>query len=369
VTTQALTKFYPKLPAFDGTELSTKKLAGVTSSNNAIDPDSSDKAYVYSPPSVADLAEICSAMNPLLLRDAELNPFGGGCGMSIEERMKGFGQSHKTTDYISSHVRSGPTSADVHALMDALRSSDLAVISKDMNNRVRARALLRLHLAVVRQNKIKAKPSATGSLEAALRNSSALEERPDKLFGNASFVQSQLKNNPKSDREILGELCFASGITVAVSVVDGLWESNKQFSSAARSILLSFVELLGGYAADVAPFPATSLPTAEAHGNFSSVGSLGSTKLAQSSFSPIVSWDKGISNNSLIFTDHDRCVSRPGSVSSYPAALCKPTSAQCSLSFILTEARTTNNWLTFGVSLNTFANNSSDGFGKQSNSW
>jgi hypothetical protein len=83
----------------------------------------------------------------------------------------------------------------------------------------------------------------------------------------------------------------------------------------------------------------------------------------------VSSWDSGMSNTSLTFTDSNRVCGRPGSASCYPAAFA-PCEGTCSTFTVsLTEANSTTNWLSIGVCQKGFAVASSDGFGRTAKSW
>ena len=80
-------------------------------------------------------------------------------------------------------------------------------------------------------------------------------------------------------------------------------------------------------------------------------------------------WDKGLSNKQLTFSNGDTSVRRVGSVSSYPAAFVPLPEAHAILQVKVTAAPIGNNWLTFGLVKAGFKASSSDGVGKNVDSW
>jgi len=75
------------------------------------------------------------------------------------------------------------------------------------------------------------------------------------------------------------------------------------------------------------------------------------------------------SNSSLLYTNSDRTVKRPGGVSCYPAAFVPITSSNCRVTFEIDECELSVNYLSFGLCRKNFPNSSSDGFGKTRESW
>lgn len=80
-------------------------------------------------------------------------------------------------------------------------------------------------------------------------------------------------------------------------------------------------------------------------------------------------WDRSISNKDLLYTNDNRTVERPGSVSCYPAAFVKFNSNICEFHIVIDKASKSSNWLTFGVVKYGFENVNSDGIGRTENSW
>lgn len=82
-----------------------------------------------------------------------------------------------------------------------------------------------------------------------------------------------------------------------------------------------------------------------------------------------LTWDKNFSNRQLQFTNDDRTLERPGSVSCYPAGFVLLPFDLCEFNITIDKAALTSNWLTFGITKVGMGNSSSDGFGKTQNSW
>ena len=80
-------------------------------------------------------------------------------------------------------------------------------------------------------------------------------------------------------------------------------------------------------------------------------------------------WDKGLSNKQLTFSNGDTSARRVGSVSSYPAAFVPLPAAHAILQVKVTALPIGQNWLTFGLVKAGFKASSSDGVGKNADSW
>ena len=80
-------------------------------------------------------------------------------------------------------------------------------------------------------------------------------------------------------------------------------------------------------------------------------------------------WNPELSNSNLVFSDDARSVTRPGSVSCYPAAVAALPSPNALFTVALTRASLSSNWITFGIVRAGFPLASSDGVGRGQNSW
>lgn len=86
---------------------------------------------------------------------------------------------------------------------------------------------------------------------------------------------------------------------------------------------------------------------------------------------PAHRWDEALSNPDLVFSDSLTAVSRPGMVSSFPAALIPiPTSSvQFTVSVLLERSVSANNVLSFGLSDADFPSKGAQSFGERKRSW
>jgi hypothetical protein len=374
---QVLTREYSRLPVFEGTEVpsgkTTQKQIDEPHNINSSQRNGITNSF-YVPPTLAEMADVFTLFNPLGHKDAELNPLGTSDNYAIDERVKQLlvsgGGSSRPAEYLSGHVRGGPVAQDMHDLLESVRSCDSTVLSQEINCRIRARSLMRLQLAVTRQNNVKVTEKLSTAKVTGSKTTFNSVSAPERIFGVARATA--LSPSPRSDKEVLNEMLLCAGIISSVATVDGLITS-PYFVPAADNVLRSLVELLSSYIDDMQPFPLTHpcslfrLPRGDGGTSHSNSNPSSGTKYPN--FQPLTVWDRALSNTSLTFGSCDGLVVRAGSVSSFPAAFSKPVSGQCSLNIILTEAKISNNWLTVGVCSTSFPNSSSDGFGKQSSSW
>ena len=76
-----------------------------------------------------------------------------------------------------------------------------------------------------------------------------------------------------------------------------------------------------------------------------------------------------VSNSSLKYANDNKTCKRPGSQSCYPAAFVAITNPRCQVTFRLDSCELSVNSMSFGLCRKNFPNSSSDGFGKQKDSW
>eukprot|EP00428_Durinskia_dybowskii_P064749 CAMPEP_0170374066 /NCGR_PEP_ID=MMETSP0117_2-20130122/10405_1 /TAXON_ID=400756 /ORGANISM="Durinskia baltica, Strain CSIRO CS-38" /LENGTH=881 /DNA_ID=CAMNT_0010629001 /DNA_START=104 /DNA_END=2749 /DNA_ORIENTATION=+ len=80
-------------------------------------------------------------------------------------------------------------------------------------------------------------------------------------------------------------------------------------------------------------------------------------------------WCREISNDDLLYTNQNTSVTRPGSVSCYPAAFSRLVGDHSMFRVSIDAAPRSSNWLTFGIARMGMATTSSDGVGRTTNSW
>lgn len=286
-------------------------------------------------------------------------------------------------------MRGGPNAKCVQTLLELQRSVDLATISNEMNNRIMSRAVLRLYLAITRQNSAKATTATaaaattgtgTGAAAAAATGAGAgvgrnqptavkVSQPPQSVFESIPPTPKPTSASRKSDKDLLNEMLFGSSISISVASAEGLAHT-PYFVPTVDKVLRALTDTFSGFISDLSPFPPTLLSVIEqVDGSRASSSGATAQMNKYAAYQVIGAWDTSISNTALSFSENGRGAQRPGSVSSYPAALCKTPSDQCSFSVVLAEGKISSNWLTIGVCLNSFPNSSSDGFGKQNNSW
>lgn len=80
-------------------------------------------------------------------------------------------------------------------------------------------------------------------------------------------------------------------------------------------------------------------------------------------------WCREISNDDLAYANQNTTVTRPGSVSCYPAAFAKLVGDHSMFRVSVDVAPRSSNWLTFGLARRGMATTSSDGVGRTVNTW
>jgi hypothetical protein len=403
---QTLTKEYSKLPSFENTEL----LDSLEKADHVSLPYFVNAAATaaYSSPNaveISDLVDLYTMKNPFRLSDDPNAPFGphDDAKEMFRDFVNGLAKDDKA---ISGWAKDGPKSSLIYALFCHCRDKHVDYLNVEMQHKLRARAVMRLHLAITRQNDLKSKligsngssstkmngnvgnagnaqtlsarspsPSKTarrrssGSIGSASSHTvnerdSSSSERPLLTRGNV-FSRDKMVQPVQAmdDAAALSDLMMATGMTVSLATVRGLeGTAPAQHAAVVRQVLESIIQLLVPFTHQLSPIPRVckskenALPVVEENEVLRNCA-------------VVMHWDANLSNNQLAFNETNTTASRPGSVSSYPACLAPLTSDLCSFSVVLTEGKISSNWLTIGLCKSDFSNNASDGFGRGASSW
>ena len=295
-----MTKEYSNLPPFDGTEPTSPRQAnGDGGISNEMIP-------------INDLSKLFCLTNALQLSRDDGNPFHPYG--SMEETIKAL-ISTATDDM-------GPTSRDQHDSLLNLRDVDADLRDADVKRRVRMRALLRVHLAITRQNEIKSSlaahstadspTSSTHGDSAATVNATVATA----VVPSSIFTSNKHRFTDDTSESLLRDLVVASGLSMGISTVQGLKHS-PFYDPVIRSVFSSLVQTLGMFLPPLAPLPRTC---SRSRGRLSE----GPLEREEGPVFPpcqVVSrWDRTKSCSNLVFSDGDTSAMRPGSASSYPGA-------------------------------------------------
>ena len=242
-----------------------------------------------------------------------------------------------------------------------ITASDKSSQAAEVQRIIRSRAVLRLHLAITRHT------SSASSTAAAAHRSSNLASQVLPRPGQ-SVVSSSSSSLPVDMVPTLSDLLFATSISVSASTLRGLLETHSGTPAIVSHTFLSLVSVLETTLPHITPLPRSphfAQVLIEA-----AVTAAAIETEAENEQKALMVWDRVRSNPNLEFNEDNTTARRPGNASSYPAALVTPSLEEiCTLTLVLTEATQNNNWLTIGIAYATFPHASSDGFGRQINSW
>lgn len=285
------------------------------------------------------------------------------------------GKERISVDIHRDFLSSSPRSLDTLKEFCSSRRRNADFIAIGFQRRVRTRGLLRIHLAITRQKNLKSSTSNESksaeeierlSIEGKSEQSSVggkntiILNNVDSIFRSAvSCVQF----SRSTEKTIVRDMLFATNMTMSVATIRGM-RGLPQYDNIVRMTLNAVVEILSQFLADLKPLPKRSTTLEEQDANTKCNEATLSAKCAVAA-----KWIRSISNSSLSFEDDDVTASRPGSASSFPAALVRPLENVACMSVQLVDAKQANNWLTIGLASAAFPTTSSDGFGRTPKSW
>jgi hypothetical protein len=169
-------------------------------------------------------------------------------------------------------------------------------------------------------------------------------QQPEKIEINSFLLLQMLINGVKREESLIefGESSSAAG-TLAVLLSEYL--QNDHEYKDVKGMILTLKSLLG----------------------VNTVQSITSHRSVLSGCNQCMDFELGASNSKLTYDGST--AKRMGDVSSFPAVFVALVSRECKVTFELLEGSRESNNLTFGLCKKSFPNQSSDGFGKQSDSW
>lgn len=160
---------------------------------------------------------------------------------------------------LNGFVPGGPRAAKIFEVLRATLADSESHVEDEMQRRVRIRAALRLHLAIVRQHMAKTKANITE--ESTREKTQNVEVRHQKQVGEnqahpqlseayrAVFVPlvSATAARPTSHESVMSDLMFACGISVSAATIESLCSSD-YYDGALRN---AFLALMGVFSSTV----------------------------------------------------------------------------------------------------------------------
>ena len=289
---QTLTSEFSKLPAFEPSDFCRYRLNNVTNTQDKmytftrksnkqsshggqhnLHMDSNSASITESfPRSSADINNIINLFTikdllKLNINDDENNQnfttlFNSYSG--IEEMIKAFLKENRPHyGGMNGHVVGGPKSSDIYHILQRLILSNQEYLMAEKRKKVRARALIRLHLAIIRQNNLKiqqnsnnmnnggdeSKNTAINQNSQNSNNSTTISSsygnitKQHEIFSHIQLTMNQyMKSRPITSDNLLYDLFFASSITMNLATLESL-QGTDLYSKALKGVFLSFIQV------------------------------------------------------------------------------------------------------------------------------
>lgn len=197
---------------------------------------------------IRDLAVLFSIKDPLRLGDIDGNIFQSYGG--IEEMIHSYVHEHSSYGGLNGLVPGGPRAAEIFETLYTKVISGQEHIDGELQRRIRARAVMRLYAAIVRNgNKQDEKGSGVNPTGTAKVTS---DENTHDAVGVENSAQSQVvftsvALNPRviTPDTVLSDLLFASGLSVGVATLKSL-HGTAFYEQALRNV---FDSLIGVFSA------------------------------------------------------------------------------------------------------------------------
>ena len=184
----------------------------------------------------------------------------------IEELIKAFLKENRPHyGGMNGRVIGGPKSSDIYHILQRLILSNQEFLMAEKRKKVRARALIRLHLAIIRQNNLKTQQntnnmnnggdesnnntttmntnSQDNNNNTALTSSYSNMTKQHEIFSYVQLTMNQyIKSRPITSDNLLYDLFFASSITMNLATLESL-QGTDLYSKALKGVFVSFIQV------------------------------------------------------------------------------------------------------------------------------